>query len=259
MRSMTSYAQAKASDNNFFCELVLRSNNSKYLEFFSHQLPAEKIYLEERFRREIKKNISRGRIEAFFFLFSKSRHNIAIDYKTLQKYSNNATKVAKQFNLRKEALFSNIFSLPGVIKDQQKYKISDRLLTLIFKEAVVKLNRFREKEGRAIKKDIVKNMRSIESKLSKIKNATNNKGSDIKNKDIAEEVSLLYFYIGKLKKITHTNKKVAKGKSIDFLSQEILREVNAASSKTKAKRVSWWLVQIKNSLERIREQAQNIE
>jgi uncharacterized protein (TIGR00255 family) len=51
----------------------------------------------------------------------------------------------------------------------------------------------------------------------------------------------------------------AKGKSLDFLTQEILRELNSASSKTKNHTLSCLIVEAKNYLERIREQAQNIE
>ena len=52
---------------------------------------------------------------------------------------------------------------------------------------------------------------------------------------------------------------MSKGKSIDFLTQEILRELNAATSKTKIRKICWGLVETKSFLERIREQAQNIE
>jgi len=78
-------------------------------------------------------------------------------------------------------------------------------------------------------------------------------------KDIEEEITLILFYINKLQKLVSTKKESFKGKAIDFLTQEILRELNAASSKTKIKRISWWLVETKSFLERIREQAQNIE
>ena len=76
--------------------------------------------------------------------------------------------------------------------------------------------------------------------------------------DIDEEISLLTFYAKKLEKEI-SSKQDSKGKAIDFLTQEILRELNAASSKTKKPVLASLIVESKSYLERIREQAQNIE
>ena len=67
------------------------------------------------------------------------------------------------------------------------------------------------------------------------------------------------FYTKELEKKINAKNLATKGKALDFLTQEILRELNAASSKTKAKRVAALIVEAKNYLDRIREQAQNVE
>jgi uncharacterized protein YicC (UPF0701 family) len=123
-----------------------------------------------------------------------------------------------------------------------------------------KLVSFKKEKGRAIEKEISKNLSLLDSNITKIKK---NKKKPLKEtdgkEDIDEELSLIGFYSQKLKKIISKKKQIRKGKVIDFLTQEILRELNAASSKTKQQILATLIVEAKNYLGRIREQAQNIE
>lgn len=155
---------------------------------------------------------------------------------------------------------SDILNLPQVVSWEQRSKSDEALILSVVREALDQLLRFKEKEGRIIKKEMKDNLLKLRSNVEKIKKQKP-KVNEIENgkEDIDEEISLISFYIGKLENKINTKKLTPQGKPADFLIQEILRELNAASSKTKRKNPALLIVEGKNYLERIREQAQNIE
>jgi len=260
MRGMTSYAQAQRRGKGFSLEVVLRSTNSKYLEIFTHQLPLEKIYLEEAIKKETQKKIHRGRIEIYFFSHGRPSQKVVIDKNILSQYNRHAQHIAKQFKVSKEVLLRNFLMLPGIIRLEEKESVNDEMILAATREGLKKLIAFREKEGARIEKEIVKNIYAIEKAAKNIRNKTSSLRSEQNGyKDIAEEMALILFYINKLKKIVFSKTNVPQGKAVDFLAQELLRELNTASSKIKTQVMSGWLLEAKNALGRIKEQAQNIE
>jgi len=258
MRGMTSYSWAERRGKNFSLEVTLRSINSKYLEIFTN-LPGEKIFLEELIKKEIKKRFNRGRIDIYFSLHCQPKQRLIIDEGLLSQYYSQIQKIARKFKMSQENSVKNLFLLPGLIQLEAKKYIDNRLILSAFKEGLTKLIAFKEKEGALIKKAMIKHLKSIKDNMRKIRMTKVPLALEESTKDIEEEITLILFYINKLQKLVSTKKESFKGKAIDFLTQEILRELNAASSKTKIKRISWWLVETKSFLERIREQAQNIE
>ena len=108
---------------------------------------------------------------------------------------------------------------------------------------------------------MLKNLKRLKENMAQVKKhkPPPQKTENNNKEDIDEEVSLISFYINKLESQVNSSKADPKGKAMDFLTQEILRELNSASSKTKRKIVSSLIVESKTYLERIREQAQNIE
>ena len=260
MRGMTSYAQTQRKGKGFNLEVVLRSTNSKYLEIFTHQLPLEKIYLEEVIKKEVQKKIYRGRVEIYFFSRGHPPQKVVIDKNILSQYSRHAEDIAKKFKVSKEILLRNFLMLPGIIRLEDKGTVGDEMILSAVREGLKKLLAFREKEGARIEKEIVKNVHAIEKSAKNIKDRTDSLKSEQDGyKDIAEEMSLILFYINKLKKVVASKTNTPQGKAVDFLAQELLRELNTASSKIKTQVMSGWLLEAKNALGRIKEQAQNIE
>ncbi|MDD5194141.1 MAG: DUF1732 domain-containing protein [Candidatus Omnitrophica bacterium] len=266
MKSMTAYASIFKRKDSQSLQIVLRSLNFKYLDITIHNLPAENILLEENIKREIKKKIQRGKIEVYIFPKSPISHQIHIDEKTLAKYITEARHFAKKYNLRSELSVSDFLNLPQVVWSQEKNKSEESLIIAGMREGLAKLLEFKAKGGEAIRKQMLKSLAQLKHNITeidrlrkqkKVKPAKNNE-ANIKE-DIDEEVSLGLFYTDKLEKTIHANGASPKGKSIDFLTQEILRELNAASSKTKDKNFAFLIVEAKGYLDRIREQAQNIE
>lgn len=260
MRSMTAYASVTKSRNSQAIQIVLRSLNFKYLDISIRNLPLEDILLESKIKSEIKKRITRGKIEVFVFLTRPPARKIYIDEKTVARYVSQAKILAKKHNLNPDIKISDILGLPQSIFWEPETKSDETFILPVLREALDKLLEFKRKEGMIIKKEIVGNLSKLKNNLREIKkHKPKIRQMENGKEDIDEEISLAFFYLGKLEKIIDSQKTVSKGKAIDFLTQEILRELNAASSKTKRKQPAILIVEAKNYLERIREQAQNVE
>ena len=260
MRSMTAYASLQKSRDSQTVQINLRSINHKYLDISIHNLPPEDILLEEKIKREIKKRMHRGKVEVFIFLTKPQAKRIYINEKTVSRYVSQIKSLAKKYNLKPEIKISDILNLPQTISWEPRPKGDEALVFPVLKEALERLIAFKKKEGKAIKRELMNNLHKLRTNIQRIRKEKPKIG-DMENgkEDIDEELSLTAFYIGKLESKINSKQPAPKGKAIDFLTQEILRELNAASSKTKKKVPALLIVEAKNYLERIREQAQNIE
>ncbi|MFH1768442.1 MAG: DUF1732 domain-containing protein [Candidatus Omnitrophota bacterium] len=256
---MTSYAQAERKGADYYLQVAMRSLNSRYLEIYTYQLPSERIFLEDGIKNEVKKKVNRGRIEIYFFFRHKPHQKVSINEDLVKQYYAQTKKIARSIKVSHENFLKSIAPLPGIIYLEEKKAIDNSIIISAVKETVDLLITFKEKEGSLIKKEILKNLRTIDTHTENIKKNVSKMGESVNVKDIDEEMSLISFYIKKLHKLIYSKKDDVKGKAMDFLSQEILRELNAAASKTKTKNISWWLLDSKSALERIREQSQNIE
>ncbi len=260
MRSMTGYASLAKSDATHSVQISLRSTNFKYLDITIRNLPAEDIVLEETIKREIKRKMLRGKIEVFISCEEPQAKLMIINEKVVASYIKQAKALAKKYKAKDDIKISDILALPQAISWQTKRKSNDNLVIFLARQAIEELILFKKKEGQVIQKEMLRNIKRLKEnvkKIIKLKPAINKMENG--KEDIDEELSLMSFYIEKLGNTVSANSNKAKGKSIDFLTQEILRELNAASSKTKRKKAAILIVEAKNYLERVREQAQNVE
>jgi len=260
MRSMTAYASICRTTNTHRIQVILRSANFKYLDIYVRNLAPEEILLEETVKRQIQKRIHRGKIEVFIFLTEPHATKIYIDQKTVGQYVSQAKALAKKYDLKADIKISDILGLPQAIFCERRVRSEEKIVLPVLKQALDKLLEFKIKKGRAIGKEMLGNLTKLKENIRRI-TAQKPAIGDMENgeEDIDEELSLTSFYIAKLEKKINSEKITHKGKAIDFLTQEILRELNAASSKTKKKAAALMIVEAKNYLERIREQAQNVE
>ncbi|MFH1772572.1 MAG: DUF1732 domain-containing protein [Candidatus Omnitrophota bacterium] len=260
MKSMTAYAYVTKKSNSQLLNLILRSTNFKYLDISIHNLPTEHIFLEEKIKKQIKKLINRGKIEVFIFFRKQNARTVKIDENSLGNYIRQTRKLAKKFNLTYNLDIGQFLSLPNVVQYEEKHTGETDIILSAVKEGLQSLLRFKKNEGKAIAREMLKNLKSLKKNGEHIMNKSPHANNSENNKEaIEEETALISFYSIMLEKKIHSNDSEPKGKSIDFLTQELLRELNAASSKTKDKTLATLIVESKNYLERIREQAQNVE
>ena len=259
MKSMTAYSHVVKKTAAQSVQVVIRSNNFKYLNVTVYNLPVEYIELEDKLKKEIETVINRGKVEAHIFVKHPLAGEVHINEEALAKYVHQAHKLARKYCLRDELSIGDFFSLPQVIWLDEKNSDAAELVMTAARQAIRELLAFKVKEGRIIKREMLKNLKKLQTNAARMEKIKPSPAAEENNKeDIDEEISLLTFYAKKLEKEIASHQD-SKGKAIDFLTQEILRELNAASSKTKKPALASLIVEAKSYLERIREQAQNIE
>ncbi len=264
MNAMEAYGYARVGSSDEIVETVSKSLNSKWLDVILYHLPAEKMPLERKIKELVKKRIKRGRVELYFSIKSPPRLKAHIDRNLLRDYLSQIKYIQKSYPVfakRNERLsLPDILSLPGVVSFKSQVKVSDRVILSAADESVKKLIAFRRKKGHTIRNKLLQYIARLESIVAKMeKHKPSPRTPELGKEEIAEELSLIAFYLKKLKKELKDKNAGPKGKTIDFLTQGILRELNTAASKTKKVKVTAFIVEAKNYSERIREQAQNIE
>lgn len=260
IRSMTAYSSVHRQRRSQTAQVVLRSTNFKYLDVLTHGLSPEDILVEERIKREIKKIAYRGKVEIFVFTANPQAKNVHVDEATVVRYISQIKTLSRKYKLKYDIGLSDILNLPQVVSWEQKAKSDHRFIMAVFKEALGNFIEFKKREGKIMQGEMLNNLSKLKDNVGKMKKQKPKiKKEENGKEDIDEEISLMSFYINKLGEKIQSKKSGPLGKSIDFLTLEILRELNAASSKTKKKALGLLIVEAKNYLERIREQAQNVE
>ncbi len=288
--SMTGYGNAEFEKNGITYSSEIRSLNSKFLEI-SIKLPRAHVQRENEVRELIKKYISRGKILLFANLekTSGSKLPIDIDEESL-KYIQQLFKKIKKITKSKEKIrlehflhFSEIFQHQDEELSEEEF---ENLLECIDR-SIQKLMDMKIQEGKELEQDISLRIDFIEKNVLKIEEiwSTRAKEEFIKLKekaqkllegkevdanrielelallldkmDITEECVRLKSHIKFFRE--SINQKEPSGRKLGFLLQELLREANTIASKSNNAEISQLIVLIKEEIEKIREQVQNIE
>ncbi|MBM6690972.1 YicC/YloC family endoribonuclease [Fusobacterium mortiferum] len=292
MRSMTGYSKLAYQDDKYALNMELKSVNNKNLNL-KIKLPYNLNFLEGAIRTEIASKVSRGSLDL------KIEFNDLRDLGKLFDYDKEQSKGYMKVLLEMEQDFNEKFSNKmdilvrnlNVIKkndfeiDEDEYSkfILDKI-----KELLIPFIKTREEEGERLRNYFFERIEILEAnideikkykdqvvdiyrsklleRLEKIKGNIEFKEEDILKEillftdksDISEEISRLDSHMEQLKKEL-SSKGVAVGKKIDFILQEIYRELNTTGVKSNLYEISKLIVECKNELEKIREQSMNIE
>ncbi len=285
MKSMTGYGEAAAQGRSAKVLVQLRTLNHRHLDL-QPRIPREYLALEEEIRKRVREKISRGRVELFITRFPVKgpERRLDLDEKLLGQYLQSFRRIKSRYGLKGDIEISLLADLPDLFKLAEPETREGEERALVFKaleRALNRLDRSREREGRQLTSDIAKQARelgAIASALSheagkigvKIKEslvqkegaeaglggASGNGGVSFKG-EIHEETVRLRTHVAELGRLLR--KRAAMGKRIEFLLQEIVRELNTVSSKAPQLPVIQLVVAGKEHVEKIREQAQNIE
>ena len=286
--SMTGFGKSEKKNENFTFNVEVKSLNNRFIEVVT-KMP----YYVNKFDKDIielaKKKCIRGKIILNINIVNNKSDNLILNKDKLKSYLSLSEQIKKISKIESNLQLSDIIGVPDIF-DDKKIIQSDknkRLLISTVKEALNDLNSFRILEGKNILKDLNKKITQIESIIKKIKKSSisstkkefqvltkkiknisksiNNLDKDrlyqeiaisIEKKDINEEIIRLTSHIDLLKKSLKS--KDHSGKKINFILQEMLREINTIGSKTDKIMVSHAVVSVKSKLEQIKEQVQNI-
>jgi len=289
--SMTGYGKGSASNFNWQADAEVKSINSRYLEIFL-KYPSILANKEYELREFIKSKIKRGKLNVSIQVKKNGSDetNISLDESRLKNYVSLIKKVKKTAKLNDKIklehilMSRDIFSASVEEIDEQEFAIIKQALS----NSLDFLLEMKRNEGKELEKDLKKRIRSIEENLTKIeveaepsvgehfnkyKEKVKNlldENQSINNErletelaimaeraDITEECVRLKSHIKFFK--DSLQKEEDPGRKLNFLCQEMNREANTISSKTLSTSITHYSVHIKEEIERIREQIQNIE
>lgn len=292
MRSMTGYSKLNFEDEKFAINLELKSVNNKNLNL-KIKLPYNLNFLENAIRTEVASKISRGSLDLKIEFEDKRELGEIFDYD--RSLSSAYMKILKEMENDFDEKFTNKMDILvrnlNVIKkndfeiDENEYS---KFILEKIQELLVGFVKTKEDEGNRLKAYFIERIEVLESKVEEIKKFKDTVVSNYKAKllerlekikeevefkeedilkeillftdksDISEEISRLDSHLTQLK-LEMNSSEIAIGKKIDFILQEIFRELNTTGVKCNLYDISKLVVESKNELEKIREQAMNIE
>jgi len=289
--SMTGYGRVEKQLSNFYLIVDIKSLNGKYFDVIPKISEVLSTH-ESKIISLVKKECTRGKI--FLNVFLKSNQGIndcdKINKKNFKIYISKVKQLQNALNKNSDDVPSieHLLKIPEIFEpnDDIDFSKKSKVLFDCVNKAIKQLIDHRQKEGKLIQKDIVSKIKIIKTdikkivrlsdtnkdkELKKIKNKINSIISDIvldenrlyqeigiilEKKDINEEISRLNSHIILLEDFISQDENI--GKKANFLLQEMTREINTIGSKVENINIKHLVVDIKNNVEKIREQVQNI-
>ena len=291
MKSMTGYGKGEAVGENRKIVIELKSVNNRYLDINSRVSKAFS-FADEIIKKIIQEKVKRGSVEVFYSytVTGNSGKTACVDLSLAGEYIAAAKKLAESYSLENDMIVSKLMRAPDVVtvtsSDDNREEI-EGLIRTATKNAVLELNKMREVEGKSIEKDLTKLVGNISSALENVKLRAPQIVSEYKEKlqkrikelcadvsvddarlaaevaffadrsDINEEISRLSSHIGQFLSVLASSG--AEGRRLDFLSQEMNREINTMGSKANDLTLTNLVIGMKNELEKIKEQIRNVE
>jgi uncharacterized protein (TIGR00255 family) len=288
---MTGYGRAEVVHAGRKFSVELNSVNRKQSDIVIN-LPRDLGELEPRIRQTINENISRGRTNATIALHNSPNgaRNLALDTELARSYHEAMRALQKELNAPGEITISTILQAPGVMRlpeqalnAEEAWPAIDRAL----RGALSDLIKMREREGKHLAKDLIHRLKAIRRKLKEIHafhpdvvkryravllDRIQKAGLPIANDDerllkeisffadradVSEELTRLESHLAQF--AHHLRSKEPVGRTLEFITQEMFRELNTLGAKANDAAISQRVIACKAELEKIREQAQNLE
>jgi uncharacterized protein (TIGR00255 family) len=291
LRSMTGYGKHTVSSNVVQLSIEIRSVNSRYLEI-SFKLPKSLLSFEQEIKQLVKQNVDRGKlaIAVYYEGGDNGLTDVHLDERLLDQYLKVTDAIADKTGIADSLSLNAIVRIPDIVVSSVDKSKEAELKTLLLegtKAALDDFNTMREDEGRVLQAEMQQrlqkmdaNLRIIEERNTGASRAQLKKLHDrlmdnlqlekidpdrlemelafLSDKvDVTEEIVRLKAHIKAFE--TTLLKDNTPGKRLNFLNQEMHREANTIGSKTADVTISHLSVTIKEEIEKIREQVQNIE
>jgi uncharacterized protein (TIGR00255 family) len=285
---MTGYAYRERQDEDLSLSVEIRGYNSRFLELYVY-LPPYLSALEPEIREYMGRRFRRGKIETAIRIKEYNADiSVSVNNKAAEVYHRAISNVALALGMDEKPSLSLIIGMEGVLeieknRDDERYR---RLIEPLLGEAAEAFDAERVREGRHTEKDILSHIAAIEASAeivaahapaleASIRENLRTRFTELlgdgidENRILAETAVLLMKYTisEELSRLSshlaefraEAERSPSPGKKLDFLCQEINREINTIGSKTPILEVSRAVVDMKDALENIREQLRNIE
>ncbi len=284
LQSMTGFGNASLDSEFGKISLDIKSLNSKTLDLNCNLNPIFRN-IENDIRGVLSKSLKRGKVDLKInFKISEKNFSSQLNHEVIRAYIKDLKKITPANDLE---LLKIAVKLPDSVSNKTTVlnkKLHDKINSLV-KIALKELVGFRIQEGNSLKKDLLSNIKSIQDMLKKIEKLAPERIKSVKEKikknffDLKKEIDFnrfeqeLIYYLEKIDineelvrlknhliffKKTVNEKQIEKGKKLIFISQEIGREINTIGSKSNYLLMQKIVVEMKNELEKMKEQLLNV-
>ena len=294
IRSMTGFgiATEEAAETHYVVEI--RSLNNKYFKS-QIRLPDELQGLEAEIEPALRRRLNRGSvIMTLQYSDSSAKAAAEINIPAVQSYLNQLLELEALTHKAARVDISAVLNLPGVVvlgTNEDRLEEARPMVQKLLQEACDNLIAMREREGKILHDDLHQQRIFISERLKVVAERAPHVVADYQSRlrkrieqllaesdatvrdedlvrevavyaersDIAEEVTRLQGHLEQFAEIIDSDDDEPAGRTLDFLTQEMLREANTIASKSSDAEISRVIVEIKGAIDRIREQVQNVE
>ena len=291
MYSMTGYGRGEYKNGGIELTVEVKTVNNRYLDA-SVKAPRILVAHEETVRTVLREKLTRGHADIFVSLSDKREREktLYLDEETAKSYVAAATRIKNLFpEIQDDISVSGVLRYPDVVKTEDVAAADEEILTALktaLKAALEKLNAMREVEGKKLEEDMLSRMKTIEKLVGEVvarapvvaQNYRQKLESKMKKilegvevdegrllteaalfadkSNIDEELTRLHSHISQFREICREK---LVGRKLDFLVQEFNRETNTICSKSNDLEITRLGLALKNEIEKVREQVQNVE
>ncbi|HZW82878.1 MAG TPA: YicC/YloC family endoribonuclease [Candidatus Deferrimicrobium sp.] len=291
VNSMTGYGRGEAEGEGKQITVELKSVNHRYLETVV-RLPRQYNSLEEKIKRVIQEKVSRGRVEVYlnFAETGEKKRFIKVDKDLALAYDKTLEDLAKTLDISYSRDLYRLVGMPDVMSVEDSQEDLDAIWAVCNNALLLALTAFiemRGQEGSRLQEDLIHRIDKIAQCIKEIEVRQPQVVKDYQEKlhqrlaellveitvdenrmanevasfadriSITEELVRLHSHLAQFK--ASLNLKEPIGRKLDFLLQELNREINTTGSKANDMEIARIVVEVKSELEKIREQVQNLE
>ena len=288
--SMTGFGRSRAESERFSVTVEVKTVNHRFCEFHI-RMPRQLLKTEEKIKKKLGEHIKRGRVEVFVTLEGEGivSRSVHIDWKALDELVHHISEIKNRYSITGEIELRDIVSREEIIHIEEIEAENEELELLVLsavEDAGSQLVQMRRLEGSALEKDVLQHIEQLKENISSVNKLAPNVVEQYRERlhkkmaefmdnqtdedriltevaffadkaDISEEIARLESHVSQFKDIVKTNEPL--GRKLDFLLQEMNREVNTIGSKANDSRIAREVVEMKSLLEKVKEQVQNIE
>lgn len=291
MYSMTGYGRGEYKNGGIELTVEVKTVNNRYLDA-SIKAPRILAAHEETVRTILREKLTRGHADIFVSLSDKREREktLYLDEEAAKSYVAAATRVKNLFpEIQDDISVSGVLRYPDVIKSEEVAAADEEVLTALksaLSAALEKLNAMREVEGKKLEEDMLSRMKTIEKLVADVEKRAPLVAQNYREKleakmkkilegvevdegrllteaalfadksNIDEELTRLHSHISQFREICREK---LVGRKLDFLVQEFNRETNTICSKSNDLEITRLGLALKNEIEKVREQVQNVE
>ena len=292
VKSMTGYGRAAGIFGGKEISIDIKSVNHRYFDF-NCKVSKDYLFLEDKLKSRINSSVTRGKIDLYLFIDSgkDEAYEVEVNEALASGYYNAFKTLGRKFKIKNDITTSFLMRTPDVVKLRKKELDEDEIenaVMALLDQALDSYNSMRKAEGDKLKAYIEENLSFILDTVEKIEVLLPESIDAYKNKlalkmkealdgkeydeqrlitevaifadrvDVGEETSRLRSHISQFRELMN-NSATAIGKKLDFIVQEMNREINTTGSKCNSVEITRLVVDTKSVIEKIREQIQNIE